>query len=349
VGEIIRLEDRHDETLMNFLRSREDATVYYTPAWRDTIVSTYGYRPIYLGYMEADRLTAALPLMYVDSWLTGKRLVSLPFTNACGPIGDPANSGLLLDEALRIHGELGAEALELRTQANVNQIDDTRFSSVSYFVTSLVPLENDPDVVWKRFKDKNVRTEIRQAAKKGVEIKVGESEADLKRFYRLFSASRQAHGVPPQPYGFFRNMWRRMWPENMDLYLAVYGERPVGGFIQLGFGSTICAAYIGSDWAYRAYRVHQAMIWKGMEDGCLRGYKTYDFLRTPKQGESHRYFKIRWNASEVDLVYAYYPEVRGTASTIEDTAKYALMTKVLKRSPGFVGRLVGRALYRHLG
>jgi hypothetical protein len=86
-----------------------------------------------------------------------------------------------------------------------------------------------------------------------------------------------------------------------------------------------------------------------MEDGCLRGYKTYDFLRTPKQSESHRYFKIRWNASEVDLVYAYYPEVRGTASTIEDTAKYALMTKVLRRSPGFVGQLVGRILYKHLG
>jgi hypothetical protein len=86
-----------------------------------------------------------------------------------------------------------------------------------------------------------------------------------------------------------------------------------------------------------------------MEDGCLKGYKTYDFLRTPKQSRSLRDFKLRWNASEIDLIYAYYPEVKGTASTIEETTKYAIMTKVLRRSPPFVGRLLGRILYKHLG
>ncbi len=88
-----------------------------------------------------------------------------------------------------------------------------------------------------------------------------------------------------------------------------------------------------------------------MEMGCEKGFKSFDFLRTPKNSHSQslRYFKQRWNAYEVDLSYLYYPEIRGTASTIEDSAKYAIMTRVLKRSPNFVGRLVGRALYRHLG
>jgi lipid II:glycine glycyltransferase (peptidoglycan interpeptide bridge formation enzyme) len=91
------------------------------------------------------------------------------------------------------------------------------------------------------------------------------------------------------------------------------------------------------------------MFWKAMEMGCERGFEAFDFLRTPKSSESLRYFKTRWGAYEEDLTYMYHPEVAGTASTVEDSAKYAIMTRVLKRSPLFVGKLLGRLLYRHLG
>jgi lipid II:glycine glycyltransferase (peptidoglycan interpeptide bridge formation enzyme) len=119
--------------------------------------------------------------------------------------------------------------------------------------------------------------------------------------------------------------------------------------ITLGFGRTLAAAYIGSDEAFRSYRVHQLLFWKAMEMGCHRGYQDFDFLRTAKSNQSLRYFKQRWNAVEVDLNYLYYPEIRGTASTVEESAKYMLMTRILKRSPAFVGRLAGRVLYPHLG
>jgi hypothetical protein len=180
-------------------------------------------------------------------------------------------------------------------------------------------------------------------------VSAGESEEDLEDFYQMFATSRLRHGVPPQPYAFFRNLWKHLWPESLDLFLARHDQKVVGGLISLGFKDTICTAYIGSDIAYRSHRVHQLMIWKSMEKGCLKGYAKLDFLRTPKNSESQRYFKERWRAYEVDLDYLYHPEIVGTASTIEETAKYGLMTKVLKRSPDVIGRLLGRALYRHLG
>jgi hypothetical protein len=86
-----------------------------------------------------------------------------------------------------------------------------------------------------------------------------------------------------------------------------------------------------------------------MERGCLKGFRAFDFLRTPKNAQELRYFKDRWNAHEVDLEYLYHPTICGTASTVEETAKYRLMTAVLKRSPHVAGRALGRLLYRHLG
>lgn len=349
MGHVAILKPDHDNALRSLVETSDRATIYHTPEWRDVLQATYGYEPVYLGYFAGDRLSAVLPLMFVKSWLTGHRLVSLPFSNTCGPIGGDEDRRALIEEALKLYGQRRAGALEIRTRADAATVPDSRFSSVSYFITSIVPLEEDAEKVWKRFKDRNVRSEVRQAAKKGVSIRKGENEQDLADFYALFAASRLRHGVPPQPFRFFRNLWRHLWPGYLDLFIATHEDHTVGGLITLSLGKTMSAAYIGSDTLHRSHRVHQILFWKAMETGCKRGHTGFDFLRTPKSSESLRYFKQRWNASEFDLVYMYYPEVRGTASTIEDTAKYRVMTTVLRRSPVFVGRVLGNMLYRHLG
>jgi CelD/BcsL family acetyltransferase involved in cellulose biosynthesis len=347
----IRLLDRQDDAdLKGFLAGCPQASIFHTPEWRDALVATYDYSPLYIGCFEGAGLVAVLPLMEVSSWLTGKRLVSLPFSNICGPIGAGEAAVRLVDEAISLYRSRGAEALEIRTQADINPIADDRLHGVTYFITSLVDLDSDPEVVWKRFtKDSNIRTEVRQAFKKGLEVRAGETEKDLRAFYEIFAPARQTHGVPPQPLDFFSNLWRYLRADYLDLLLATHQGKPVGGFITLGFGKTLSAAYIGADQAFRSYRVHQALIWKAMEMGCKRGFERFDFLRTPKNSMSLRHFKERWGAYAVDLNYLYHPEVKGTAATIEETTKYRLLAAVLKRSPAFVGKALGKVLYRHLG
>jgi hypothetical protein len=343
------LRDDQDGALRSLLGACDNATIYHTPEWRDAITATYGYVPMYLGVFDGENLSAVLPLMYVKSWLTGRRLVSLPFANTCGPAGTSERFGALLDRALELRAELRARALEIRTQANINHLEDDRFSPVGYFITSLVSLASDPKDVWENFKDRNVRTEVRQAAKKGIEVRDGGDLKDLEQFYALFAGLRLRHGVPPQPFRFFANLWKCLWPKYLHLHVATYKGEHVASLMTLGFGTTLVAAYIGSNPAYRSYRVHQILFWKAMERGCLAGFKTFDFLRTPKASQELRYFKDRWNAFEVDLEYLYYPQVCGTASTVEESAKYRLMTRVLKRAPHGAGKALGRVLYRHLG
>lgn len=346
--DIVTLTGKQDPELSDFLLNTAGATVYHTPEWRNAVVRTYGYEPIYLAAMGDDGIKAVLPLMLVRSWLTGTRLVSLPFANVCGPLGEMDCFGRLMDRAIEISRERHAGSVELRTQADINDVADDRFTRVDYFVTSVVPLDRDPEVVWMRLKG-DVRTKIRQAVKKGVEVSERSGDKDLRHFYSLFVKGRLRHGVPPQPYRFFHNLWHSMRPEQRMLLIATHGGRPAGALLNLAFGDTLCGGYIGFTLRYKPYRVSQLLNWKAIELACARGYDKFDFLRTARPSRSLREFKLRWNAQEVDLNYLYYPAVRGTAATVEETAKYRLMTFTLKRSPDFVGRLLGRVVYRHLG
>jgi len=349
MGEVRVLGRADDALFTEFIESQPNATVYHTTEWRDTLLSTYGYEPLYLAHMEGGVIKGVLPMMYLKSWLTGKRLVSLPFSNACGPAGRAESTEPLIERAFEIYRERGASTMEIRTRADLVGIDDDRFSSQSYFVTSLLDLYSDPDIVWTHFKDRHIRREVRQALKKGIEVRRGESVEDLELFYNLFVPTRLKHGVPPTPFKFFRNLWDKMRPRRLTLFLATHGDLTVGALITLSFGKTLVAAYIGSDIEFRSYRVHQILCWKAIEMGCLEGFEKFDWLRTPRNAESLRYYKERWNSYEVDLNYLYYPEVRGTAGTVEESARYRLMTSVVKRTPDFVGKTAGRLIYKHLG
>src|SRR3990172_10530414 len=65
-------------------------TFFHTSNWAAVLEETYGYTPLYLGQYNRNDFTALLPLMEITSVLTGKRGVSLPFTDYCEPIGSGA-------------------------------------------------------------------------------------------------------------------------------------------------------------------------------------------------------------------------------------------------------------------
>lgn len=349
MGEALVLESRDDGRLRAFLERADHTTVYHTPEWRDAVINTYGYEAFYVGYEEGDALEALLPMMLVRSRLTGTRLVSLPFSNVCGPAGREDAFGALVEKALEVYAGTGAEALEIRTQANLGKLEDPRFRKSPCFITSILDLDPDPEKIFKGFRDNSIRSETRQAARKGVGVRMGENLDDLGHFYRLFVGNRLKHGVPPAPFEFFENLWNSLGPGMRRLFLATVEGRPVSAVLALAHKKTIGEAYLGADAAYLSYRVNQMVIWKGIEWACLNGYEKWDFLRTPRDNRGLRFFKAKWGGNEVDLDYLYYPEVKGSAGTIEESAKYRLMTTVLKRSPAFVGKALGRMFYRHLG
>src|SRR5579864_7253946 len=72
--------------------------------WLDVLSRVYGYRPVHLLAHDAGgQVTGYLPLCLIQSALTGRRLVSLPFADYCPLLAvDKASASDLLDQAIAL-------------------------------------------------------------------------------------------------------------------------------------------------------------------------------------------------------------------------------------------------------
>ena len=90
-------------------------TLFHSSAWARVLHDAYGYTPTYLLLRAPGAPPAALPLMDIRSWLTGRRGVSLPFTDEVAPLAPDATTFSALLEAARTRGlHSGWKTLELR-------------------------------------------------------------------------------------------------------------------------------------------------------------------------------------------------------------------------------------------
>src|SRR5437764_1903006 len=84
-----QIQPLRDTRWDGFLKRHPRASVFHTTAWLEALRRTYGYEPVvYTTTPSGLDLTNALVFCRVESWLTGRRLVSLPFADHCEPLLD---------------------------------------------------------------------------------------------------------------------------------------------------------------------------------------------------------------------------------------------------------------------
>src|SRR6266850_3358261 len=81
-----RIDPLNDPRWAAFLERHSEATVFHTPPWLNALARTYGYKPVVYGHTREDEVTSGIVFCRVNSWLTGSRLVSLPFSDHCQPL-----------------------------------------------------------------------------------------------------------------------------------------------------------------------------------------------------------------------------------------------------------------------
>ena len=121
------------------------ATFYHSSAWARVLCDTYGYTPHYLAVGPVDAPTAVLPIMEINSRLTGRRGVSLPFTDDCEAAGsDPLAFVRLFERAQAIGKARRWRHLELR--GGLGQLP-AAVPSLGYF-GHRVPLHRDEAITF---------------------------------------------------------------------------------------------------------------------------------------------------------------------------------------------------------
>jgi lipid II:glycine glycyltransferase (peptidoglycan interpeptide bridge formation enzyme) len=332
-----------------FVDGQQLGTIYHTSAWARVIQEAYGYLPRYL-VLEDDggRVKAALPSYLIKSPLTGSRLVCLPFSDYCFPLGEENDVKLLLDAIKKEVAIKAVSYLELRGwQTGLNPVKQD-FLRRDYHLLYLIDLKKGIETVRENLHH-SVKRGIHQAEQRGVTARLTREEADIEHFYRLNVATRKKLGVLPQPKAFFKALFRNVIARDMGfILLAEWEGKVVAGIVFLTYNGTIYYKFNASDENYLQKRPNHMAIWRALEYACDKGYKNFDFGRCSPEEEGLRTFKSRWGAREVSQPYYYYPRVKGFTTVPEDSLRYRSMRLFSHLMPTVIFRAAGSILYKHL-
>ena len=78
-----RIQPLTDPRWAELVKRHPRSSVFHTREWLEALHRTYGYEPVAMTTCSPDALTNAVVFCRVESRLTGRRLVSLPFSDHC--------------------------------------------------------------------------------------------------------------------------------------------------------------------------------------------------------------------------------------------------------------------------
>lgn len=339
------LLDPSDERWMAFVDSVPDANIFHHPAWINLLAECYGYRPFVIAIRnEKGDIQAGLPLMEVDSLITGRRWVSLPFSDHCSPLcHDDAPPPELFEYLAELQVEHDVARVELRSTIPCDG-DVYRDNSQ---VLHLLRLSADADKVFRHFHPSQVQKNIARAERNGVEVRWAEDKSDLDIFYDLHLKTRQRLGVPIQPRRYFELLWKRIIDAGLGFILLAHQDSvPMAGAVFLTYKTKLVAKYSASDSNYWRFRPNNLLFWTSIRWGCEQGYSLFDWGKTSVDNVGLRNFKSGWGSQESVLTYS----VLSATPPNHITGRLSGITEpFFRHAPKWVCRATGELLYRHFG
>jgi CelD/BcsL family acetyltransferase involved in cellulose biosynthesis len=334
----------HDKRWLDFLESRPEATTFHHPSWLAVLAESYGYRPSVVAVCDGgNRVVAGLPLMEVRSPLTGRRWVSLPFTDYCQPLAvDPDAINALTRDLALLYESGTTPKIEIRWQLPECGAVQPH---TDYYLHS-VKLGADPQAVMKRF-ERTHRQNIGTAENRGVRIERGTEPEHLRCFYEMQVETRRRKGLPVQPRKFFDLIQKHILAQGLGFILLAYKDQQcLAGGLFLHWHHTLTYKYAASCGEDQQFRPNNLLSWTAMRWGCENGYTVFDLGRTELENAGLRRFKKGWGADEVPLVYSVLSHAQPHSG---ESRLSSLMEPIIQKSPSWVSKAAGELLYRHVG
>jgi lipid II:glycine glycyltransferase (peptidoglycan interpeptide bridge formation enzyme) len=345
-----QLDPTRDPRWDALLKKHPNASVFHSTAWLEALRRTYGYEPVvFTTSPPGGELTNGIVFCRVDSWLTGRRLVSLPFSDHCQPLfhsGDEL-SGLVRHLSVFLHDQR-RKYFEIRTIENDLSGTDCWSGcrqDANYFLHTL-DLRRDLNEVFRGFSKDSVQRRIRRAERAGLVERCGTSEDLLKEFYALFVMTRRRHRVPPSPYCWFKNLVL-CCGKTLEIRLAYKNEIPLSAILTLRFKDAVYYKYGCSDQRLKSFGATPWLLWKAVTAAKSAGANQFDMGRTQVDNLGLLSFKGHWVPQPTRLIYWRFPPISSLVSGNAWKARIAKRT--FSCMPLGLLKLVGRGIYRHIG
>ena len=298
-----------DERWPQFLARHPQASVFHTRPWLDAIRRTYDYRPIGFTTSRGPNIDNALLFCEISSWLTGRRLVSLPFSDHCQPLASGADLEAILSH---LHGErrsFRCNYIELRPLPE-NEIAEmnSSFAESGTFSFQRIDLRPELAIIYKGFHDSCIRRKIKRAEKEGLVYESGRSEELLQKFRHLLLITRRRHKLPPQPAAWFQNIVDCLG-DIATIHMVSKDAKPVASIVTLAYGKTLIYKYGCSDGQFNNMGGTPYLFWKAIQQAKEAGIDQFDLGRSDYDDPGLIAFKEHLGAASSELKYYRNPGV----------------------------------------
>ena len=321
------------------LSQHKSAGPFHTPQWLDLLQRSYGFKPL----VFETETGGIMPMMEAATFLTGRRGISLPFTDYCPALTTTDGDVEKLWTAAVEYGRCrGWKYVECRGERKV--LPDAQ-PSVRFFGHEL-DLRPGEQALFSGVHS-SVRRAIRKGESLGVVVQAIESEAGMRAYYRMHCWTRRKHGVPPQTWGFFSNIYHHLVSNGAaTVLLAKHADRIIAGAVFLRHGARAVYKFGASYPAGLACRANNLVMWQAIKELVKSGAERLHFGRTSVNNEGLRRFKVGWGASEHLLDYYKY-DLSVNRFVEDKDHSQGLHTRFFRMMPMPLLRASGTLLYRH--
>lgn len=324
VATLDRVED--DEAWDAFVRSQPGWTHFHLAAWRHVLRDVHALEAPYLmARNDEGALAAVMPLVRVRSLVFGHHLVSLPFLNHGGPLGEVSAMQALVSRAVSMADRDGVDVLELRSRGPRPLSLPVSHRKVSV----LLPLPDSAEALMKRF-DGKLRSQVRRAGKEGATTAFG--AAHLDAFFEVYARNMRDLGTPAQPLALFKRALAA-FGDSMWIGAVYLAGVPVAAGAGFRWGDEFEMTWASSLRAYNRVAPNMLLYWAFMERCIAEGVRTFNFGRCTPGAGTHR-FKRQWGGADETLWwYVHSRDGASAATPSAEHGRFALGPRVWQRMP----------------
>jgi lipid II:glycine glycyltransferase (peptidoglycan interpeptide bridge formation enzyme) len=300
---VYELDPLVDPRWPEFLSGHFQASIFHSRQWLQALRQTYGYRPVVFTTSNGKELANGVVFCKIQSWVTGRRLVSLPFSDHCQPL---ANNNELRAILAYLKGRRKKERLryiELRPLPETDGFDQiTEFSNSEKLSFQRIDLRPEVDDIYRNFHDSCIRRKIKRAARENLEYSSGRSDDLLEKFRYLLLLTRRRHKLPPQPASWFRNLAQCLG-DKITFHLLSKDSAPVASIVTLTYRRSIIYKYGCSDAQFHNLGGTPFLFWKVIQQAKAEGLEEFDLGRSDYEDPGLIAFKEHLGAVSSELRY----------------------------------------------
>jgi FemAB-related protein (PEP-CTERM system-associated) len=321
-----------------FLAQTDSWTHFHLFGWKRIMEGVLGHDCHYLAAREDQRLVGVLPLVRVKSLLFGDYLVSMPFFNYGGPVGNVDACRALADAAIQLSSSLGTDLLELRSRAEL-PLD---LEPSGRKVTVVLDLPDEADTLMAAFKSK-LRSQIRRPGKEGVEVRFGTDLVD--DFYAVFAQNMRDLGTPVLGRDLFRAIVAA-FPDSAEVGVAYLEGQPIAAGWGFRWAGELEMTWASSLRRFNRIAPNMLLYWSFMERAIDHGVGLFNFGRCTPGGSTHK-FKLQWGGRDEPLPW--YVRAKGKAKTPSpDDSGYSWGPRVWSKLPLPLANLIGPRIVKYI-